>query len=67
MTDQTANIELVYDTSDNNAETDGLAFKLFYNSTAVGQAIDEGFIFGESESTLEHLSRIQVTKTIIRH
>ena len=48
MTDQTANIELIYDTSDNNAETDGLAFKLFYNSTVVGQAIDEGFIFGES-------------------
>ena len=48
VTDQSANIELVYDTSDNNAETDGLAFKLFYNSTVVGQAIDEGFIFGES-------------------
>ena len=45
VTDQAANIELVYDTSDNNAETDGLAFKLFYNSTVVGQAIDEGFIF----------------------
>ena len=48
VTDQAANIELVYDTSDNNAETDGLAFKLFYNSTVVGQAIDEGFIFEES-------------------
>ena len=48
VTDQSANIELVYDTSDNNAETDGLAFKLFYNSTVVGQAINEGFIFGES-------------------
>ncbi len=48
VTDQEANIELVYDTSDNNEETDGLAFKLFYNSTVVGQAIDEGFIFGES-------------------
>ena len=48
MTDQAANIELVYDTSDNNAETDGLAFKLFYSSTVVGQAIDEGFIFEES-------------------
>ena len=48
VTDQAANIELVYDTSDNNAETDGLAFKLFYNSTVVGQAINEGFIFGES-------------------
>lgn len=48
VTDQAANIELVYDTSDGNAETDGLAFKLFYNSAVVGQALDEGFILEES-------------------